>query len=875
MSVDLPALDTFTVILIGGTAQLAGGGDIDTRREYLTDPLCNVPHRVAANSLLWWEAATSLVIPMIDSTDHLSQASIFGQRTLAEVSPVGETKRKRLMSVLEGTVAAVKDETVAKAFKDAAWLLSTYDLHNKRRLNDDLKCQLFVSTDASLFTASWANQPLFRAFERFVEPGSVLIVPHTRLVERFLNAYSEWVNLAREPNITDFLVEEDAVDLAKAAPPSTSSATFEVTGLFAANSWQNPRPLEAARRLKQERFDLDIGLWDLVNDEPLRQALLEEEPLDAASTEPIDLPAAYLAAAQSQLDEKERLSEQRADQRRSDLDEVTKMLAEDGWVEYDQRPDAFTYTLAEGIDADGSVMDFNLYINKGSAAAYLESGNRELRSTLRECVADANDALAKAYESSDFEESADSSAIWRIRKVGSLIDIAQRAIELRPRWETILHEAITIGQQLETQADAEATAVAQRAEILEPTLTRMLGTDLETKEIAFNGLRDRSADVRARTIELLVELGTHEIALFERYAIEDPDDRVRGAALHRLTTDEVSIERSVPTLLHVVQNDPNDYNRATAAGNYFRKLPNEFHPVVAAALTDTSSRVVRAALDTIAWSKATDDFRADIEGLTGHDNAEVRESAAYALGRSDSGDSTEILKQLAADESSDVRAAALESLAEIAKTKRIASTDAASGRTPVLKFGVDGDTRKLRVTSPAVTKLSDLVESYRTSMDTMSSAAEQTGKIDTPAKATAISNLLTAGLVQLRAQQQELETLTAEIRSEPSSNLQETLLASCQKLETTIAGGIDNVEEQLTKIDTNLSAGTSSLPTPRPPAPRPTPATPVPTTQPPPPKPPNQPPPPRSTPGPPPPAPTPRRRTLRDLFGKPDTPPPP
>jgi hypothetical protein len=51
-------------------------------------------------------------------------------------------------------------------------------------------------------------------------------------------------------------------------------------------TWVDPAPLEAARSLLEARFDLKLGIWDLVTNDVLRSALLKETPIEAPPTTP-------------------------------------------------------------------------------------------------------------------------------------------------------------------------------------------------------------------------------------------------------------------------------------------------------------------------------------------------------------------------------------------------------------------------------------------------------------------------------------------------------------------------------------------------------------------------------------------------------------
>ena len=496
MNLLLPALDSFTVILIGGTASLIDGGPaVDIRAEHHHDPFCDVTGAIAANSQRWWETATSLVRPMVAATNHLAQASVFGKRTVSTATAAGDIKRTRLTTLLDGGVATVKKETVAKKFEDADWLLSDYQLHNMRQVNPDLRSQLFVSTDESVFTVLYDRADLFQQFESFVSDGSVLIMPHTRLAEQFLNAYAEHQNLGREPDIATFLRPEDEmVNLAKAHPPLISTANFQVTGLFAANNWQDPRPLEAARQLKVSRYDIKAGLWDLVNDDALRETMLDEQPLQPVTSDTLELPENYLHKARTNLDLRSQRLITAREEREGELEEVDKILRGEGWITQEGAKDKYSYQILPATD-----LRFDLYLNKASAAAYLATSSPSLLDEVIKACKEAVPDLRKLYVGGDHLERADSQSIWRAHATDGLIGLALRAVEIRPLWEATFGELIDKAPTMlnEQTTHAAITPNAPTADTINVALDEI-----------FPGLTEEIEQIAGRASETTTELQT-------------------------------------------------------------------------------------------------------------------------------------------------------------------------------------------------------------------------------------------------------------------------------------------------------------------------------------------------------------------------------
>jgi hypothetical protein len=70
-----------------------------------------------------------------------------------------------------------------------------------------------------------------------------------------------------------------------------------VTGLVRDGEWVDPAPLEAARRLLEARYDLKIGIWDLVDNDILRNSLLETITKSPVPRVPVVVPTAATARA--------------------------------------------------------------------------------------------------------------------------------------------------------------------------------------------------------------------------------------------------------------------------------------------------------------------------------------------------------------------------------------------------------------------------------------------------------------------------------------------------------------------------------------------------------------------------------------------------
>jgi hypothetical protein len=75
------------------------------------------------------------------------------------------------------------------------------------------------------------------------------------------------------------------------------AAEFRVTGFAEGMRWQSPDDLEAARSLLTARYDLKIGIWDLVRNPMLRRTLLDSAPTDPVPTTVSRVPTAAVQRA--------------------------------------------------------------------------------------------------------------------------------------------------------------------------------------------------------------------------------------------------------------------------------------------------------------------------------------------------------------------------------------------------------------------------------------------------------------------------------------------------------------------------------------------------------------------------------------------------
>lgn len=340
------------VVLIGGPLTVDDGSSLDSRQPVDGDDASQVMRRSLATSWLWWSTTSSLVMPILESAGPDAFALVIGDRSIIELRSDGSIKRTGLRALLPGGTGIVRvhrtymrhDElppgfeevTTLRAWNGQSlgklglertgatgsrWRFLDGNQYYLKEVGPHINPAVIVDT-SDLLTAPTelpADNGLsrlprddysvarFRTLEQRRLFGSVvLILPHTHRTEIALRGYAEWVQSNRpEASLSNISASRPPWD--PAAPPDPVhytrpvpiEAEFRVTGLVENARWQSPDDLEAARSLLAARFDLRIGVWDLVSNPLLRQTLLDTTPADSAPTQTVRIP--YAAAQRAEV----------------------------------------------------------------------------------------------------------------------------------------------------------------------------------------------------------------------------------------------------------------------------------------------------------------------------------------------------------------------------------------------------------------------------------------------------------------------------------------------------------------------------------------------------------------------------------------------
>lgn len=364
-----------TIILIGGPMTVDDGSTLDSRQPVTGDPGSSVRLASLASSLLWWTTVSSLVGQILDSAGNDPYALVIGKRSVVELRQDGRLRRTALRSILSGGTTTVK---LIRTHRHEP-LPAGYTAGNSLPIGDEVGFSLgepgqrwrFLD-DSNEFYMPWAGPKLGAAIivdtrgvgvptETDAGPGVgwffeslesrrlycddiVLVMPHTYLTETVLRGYAKWVNAGRPHQ---FLLDlggqprkkwDPTAPPAATAPPHpiayaypvTVQADFKVTGLVQDGQWQDPSDLEAARSLLQARYDLKIGIWDLVGNATLRRTLLEAAPSVPPPRMAVEIPRAAFQRAESEVAAK--IAEAEAIKHaRSVAAERLQPLLEHGW----------------------------------------------------------------------------------------------------------------------------------------------------------------------------------------------------------------------------------------------------------------------------------------------------------------------------------------------------------------------------------------------------------------------------------------------------------------------------------------------------------------------------------------------------------------
>ncbi len=339
-----------------------GGTRIDSRQPIADDPECRVMRTCLGASLLWWLTVISVVEPILSDAGDDAFALVLGFRTLLDLQGDGSVRRTRLRAMVPGGLTSIKlvrtgiNEALPPGVEPAGsmdpswtgesmgevglifteprcpWRVLDGNEYYLAQAGPTLRPTVIVdTTDSVLHDGSFESLRRRRLFDERV----VLVIPHTHAAERLIKAYPDHVRAGRTISplagavVWDPLAPPDPI---RYTTPVPVSADFRVSGLMRGNAWQDPSDLEAARSLLQARFDLRIGIWDLVQNPVLRRTLLESPPSSSAPKRGAAVPLG--AATRASRVVAERIANKtRESSARAQIDRQIGALISTGWTQ--------------------------------------------------------------------------------------------------------------------------------------------------------------------------------------------------------------------------------------------------------------------------------------------------------------------------------------------------------------------------------------------------------------------------------------------------------------------------------------------------------------------------------------------------------------
>ena len=358
------------IVLVGGVFTPDGGDPIDSRQRIEGDDGSEIMRRSLRGSWFWWSAVSSVVLPILESAGPHAYALVIGERSLQELMPDGSTARTSLLKLLPGgwgdvssvrqmeddpstpdAVSADPAEDPGAARRrvyalapdgDLRWRFMEGDDPDLERFPESTRPTVIVDTSDAYADHPQTRQDPYERMRRMFAwaTPAILVLPHTTATEKCVKAFLEWDGADR-PAVIAEKTRQVLMETWLDTPPDPLQFTtmvpiqadFRVSGLVRNRSWAAPDDLEAARQLLQARFDLRIGIWDLVDNPVLRESLLVGSPVDPAPVAPLTVPLGAAARAATAVEKK--LDQQERHRR---IYAVTGPLEALGWVRTQLEP---------------------------------------------------------------------------------------------------------------------------------------------------------------------------------------------------------------------------------------------------------------------------------------------------------------------------------------------------------------------------------------------------------------------------------------------------------------------------------------------------------------------------------------------------------
>lgn len=482
-----------TIILIGGRVTLDSGAELDTRRPIAGDDWDFTLRAALGGSEAFWQRAKDLTDTILDEhPDEDSWAFAWVNKTIKRPKADGSFTRVRTIKFLDDAVRLTDVLRPNKTEDPSSEVLTTY-----RIMPYYLRFDEVTDPGPAVFIGAFHTthedgtdliglRPLADVLHRW--PETVLVLPHTPLIEKKAQGILDWHRKGRPPPKRDrygsvglaenthpkearrFIEAYEASEDLRGADPYIIEHDLQFTFWADNGTVQGASDLEAAFTFVKSRYDLRFGLWDLARDPILRESLLEPEEQKAPSPEPMSVPEELAESAKERGREREqaRLAERSA--RDALHEKIWPSLKDRGWRFFPGK-EGTEYRLAagpqvespyEGVGSEPSVF-FVLMVHKKQATLNLFAATR-IEATEKLLGQQAN-AIARITGEPPEPET---NTVWRLSERGwdgSLdgwakdIDVIHSCIEaLTPHLEPVVDAAVEFRvEQLESMQPLEVT----------------------------------------------------------------------------------------------------------------------------------------------------------------------------------------------------------------------------------------------------------------------------------------------------------------------------------------------------------------------------------------------------------------------------------
>ena len=308
------------MFLLGGAMTLQDGTTIDSRKQVSRNRTDYLLHQAMSRSEDWWRVARQLCDLLLADSGPSAWALVWAPRTVTVPKPNGSLSRPRTAKLLGNDVSdltqvfgsAQRDihEAAGRGKPDvyqearAAGNLAVSKLGTPYRWLEHgllLEDMQFSEEPPTVYVGCFhtQNSPLHLVRERW--PKVKVVLPHTPTVDAMLTdsglsaiRYSLGRGQANNGRGTNNLDLHDYYTPVESRYKSRrfwlTGADFNVTRHVEAGVECEAAIAAAAIRFVRTNYDVSVGFADLINNEALRETLLDRQPVPAVPKSPARMP---------------------------------------------------------------------------------------------------------------------------------------------------------------------------------------------------------------------------------------------------------------------------------------------------------------------------------------------------------------------------------------------------------------------------------------------------------------------------------------------------------------------------------------------------------------------------------------------------------